>query len=149
MLSIRQMAGIFSVSKKTLLHYDSIGLFSPLKTGEENQYRYYGFEQLNELRRIIWLKTLGVGIDTILRMKINDVLQDEKAIELLLDEHAQSLSRHIEEKQKLLNNVERMKDHLLQTKEIEIEPKLVSKGAFTIWHRLPSEIRRVYLYRRV
>ncbi|MBP1996255.1 hypothetical protein [Paenibacillus eucommiae] len=75
---------------------------------------------------------MGIGVETLRELKISGVLQDDEAVERLLGEHEQSLRKHIEDKQQMLNNLERMRGHLLQTKKIQIEPRIVTKGSFTI-----------------
>jgi DNA-binding transcriptional MerR regulator len=46
MLTVGQMARIFQITPKTLRHYDAIGLFSPIRIGEDNLYRYYASVQV-------------------------------------------------------------------------------------------------------
>ncbi|WP_127484113.1 MerR family transcriptional regulator [Paenibacillus ehimensis] len=72
MLTVGQLARIFNVSAKTLRHYDAVGLFTPVKVGEENQYRFYSPEQLHELRRILFLRSMGLGIEIIRELKQRD-----------------------------------------------------------------------------
>lgn len=52
------------ISRRTLLHYDEIGLLSPYKK-DENGYRYYSSHQHTELATILTLKELGVSLDHI------------------------------------------------------------------------------------
>ncbi|WDH52431.1 MerR family DNA-binding transcriptional regulator [Pseudomonas chlororaphis] len=49
MLTIGQMARCHGLTTKTLRHYDSIGLFTPSLTRQDNGYRYYKPEQMVEL----------------------------------------------------------------------------------------------------
>jgi hypothetical protein len=65
LLTVGQLARIFNVSAKTIRHYDAVGLFTPLKVGEDNQYRFYLPEQLPELRRILFFRSMGLGIEVI------------------------------------------------------------------------------------
>jgi predicted transcriptional regulator YdeE len=126
------MAGIFNVSTKTLRHYENIGLFSPITKGQDNQYRYYGFGQLAELRRIIWLRSMDIGVETIRALKLSGALQDDAMVHLILEEHAQTILNEIEKQQQLLRNVQRMMNHLNQTGGTKMQPKLVRKASFSI-----------------
>lgn len=132
MLTIGQMAGIFNVSTKTLRHYETTGLFCPIMIGEDNQYRYYGLEQLAELRQIIWLRSMGVGIEIIRALKLSGVLQDDEKIRSMLEEHAQNIRIEIERQQQLLNNVARMIERIHKKGGVKMEPKVVWKTSFTI-----------------
>jgi DNA-binding transcriptional MerR regulator len=76
MLTVGQLARIFNVTAKTLRHYDAVGLFAPEKIGEDNQYRFYSPEQLPELRQILFLRTMGLGIEVISELKKNGTLDD-------------------------------------------------------------------------
>lgn len=64
-ISISEMAKLHGITRQTLLHYDSIGLFKPVKV-EENGYRYYSKHQIPYLREICFLKSLGIGLKEIL-----------------------------------------------------------------------------------
>ncbi|MGU3471207.1 effector binding domain-containing protein [Paenibacillus sp. D51F] len=132
MLTIRQMAGIFDVSAKTLRHYDSIGLFSPLAVGEDNRYRYYGFEQLGMLRRIMWLRSLGVGLETIQSLKDSGELHGDESLEPLLSQRETAIRGQMEELGKLLNKVEAMRERLQQSRNLRDGPRIVVKDAFTV-----------------
>lgn len=59
MFRIGDFARLTRVSVKTLHHYDDIGLFKPLRADEATGYRFYSFEQLPRLNRILALKDLG------------------------------------------------------------------------------------------
>ncbi len=65
LISISEMAKLHSLTRPTLLYYDSIGLFSPIVVDESNGYRYYGRHQIPVLREICFLKSLGVSLKEI------------------------------------------------------------------------------------
>ncbi|MGK9251051.1 effector binding domain-containing protein [Paenibacillus humicus] len=117
---------------KTLRHYDSIGLFSPLAVGEDNCYRYYGFEQLGMLRRIMWLRSLGVGLDTIQALKDSGDLHEDESLEPLLKEREAAIRGQMEELGKLLGKVEAMSERLQQSRKLRDGPRIVVKDAFTV-----------------
>ncbi len=115
MLTIGQMARIFHVSTKTLRHYDSIGLFSPLKIGEDNQYRYYAPEQVHILKKILFLRNLGVGLEVIRELHLGGALSDPNRISSILREHAEMIRSEIKRQQSLLAYVEEMTNKIIQT----------------------------------
>ncbi|WP_367134519.1 TipAS antibiotic-recognition domain-containing protein [Saccharothrix sp. HUAS TT1] len=62
--SIAQVARMSGVTSRTLRHYDAIGLLAPAWIGG-NGYRHYEREQLLRLQRILLLRELGLGLDTV------------------------------------------------------------------------------------
>lgn len=54
----------FGISKQTLIHYDRIGLLKPTAS-EENNYRYYSYEDLDKLDLILSLKDSGLSLKEI------------------------------------------------------------------------------------
>src|SRR6476660_2951342 len=62
--SIAELAKLSRVSSRTLRHYDQVGLLPPAYTGH-NGYRYYGQPELLRLQRILLLRELGLGLETI------------------------------------------------------------------------------------
>lgn len=65
MYTIGQFARICKVSPKTLRHYEKLGLLIPQQVNRFNGYRYYGQEQVDSLRAILFLKDLGIPLKTI------------------------------------------------------------------------------------
>ena len=64
LLTTAEFAKLHDVNKRTLHYYDSIGLFSPAKKGE-NQYRYYETSQSMEFEYIRMLKELNMSMEEI------------------------------------------------------------------------------------
>lgn len=64
LLTTAEFAKLHEVNKRTLHYYDSIGLFSPVKKGE-NQYRYYEASQSMKFEYIRMLKELNMSIEEI------------------------------------------------------------------------------------
>ena len=62
--STGEFAKLCNVNKKTLLHYDEIGLFKP-EIVKENGYRYYSIYQLEIFDMIYTLRDLGVPLKEI------------------------------------------------------------------------------------
>lgn len=64
LLTTAEFSKLHDVNKRTLHYYDSIGLFSPAKKGE-NQYRYYETSQSMEFEYIRMLKELNMSMEEI------------------------------------------------------------------------------------
>ncbi len=76
MLRIGEFSQLSQVTIKTLHHYDEIGLFKPAHTDPNNGYRYYMLEQLPRIYSIIALKELGLSLE-----QIGLILVDELSID--------------------------------------------------------------------
>ena len=68
MLTIGSFARLAGTSAKQLRAYDALGLFRPAWVDPGSGYRRYSPAQLPELRRIIALRQLGMGLDEIGRL---------------------------------------------------------------------------------
>jgi DNA-binding transcriptional MerR regulator len=66
--TIGGFAGLAGVSAKVLRSYDGLGLFRPVWTDPSSGYRFYSPAQLPELRRILALRDMGIGLAEIGRL---------------------------------------------------------------------------------
>lgn len=78
MLKIGDFSRIGRVSVQTLRYYDDLGLLNPVSVDSSTGYRFYAFDQLPRLHRILALKDLGLTLEEIARL-----LKDEPSIEQL------------------------------------------------------------------
>lgn len=62
MLLIGEVSKISQVSLRMLRYYDQNDIFKPKVINEENGYRYYTAEQLDDLYRIVELRDLGFSV---------------------------------------------------------------------------------------
>ena len=62
MFTIGRFARLAGVSPKLLRAYDGLGLFPPAWVDPASSYRYYSPAQLPELRRILALRDMGIGL---------------------------------------------------------------------------------------
>ncbi len=62
MFTIGSFARIAGVSAKVLRSYDALGLFRPVWVDPATGYRHYSPAQLPDLRRIIALRDMGIGL---------------------------------------------------------------------------------------
>ncbi|MFK8185407.1 MAG: MerR family transcriptional regulator [Phormidesmis sp.] len=77
MFRIGEFSKIAQVPASLLRYYDEIGLFTPIRSDRETSYRYYSVEQLGQLNRILALKDLGLSLDQIKRLILEQVSPEE------------------------------------------------------------------------
>jgi DNA-binding transcriptional MerR regulator/effector-binding domain-containing protein len=85
---IGRFARLAGISAKQLRAYDAVGLFRPAWVDPWSAYRYYSPAQLPELRRILALRQLGMGLDEIGELIRGGDLQaalDRRRVELERD----------------------------------------------------------------
>lgn len=78
MFRIGDFSRLTRVSLKALRHYEAIGLLKPAYVDPFTGYRYYTFDQLPRLNRILALKGLGFSLEA-----IGSLLDDELSAESL------------------------------------------------------------------
>ncbi|MCW2289440.1 DNA-binding transcriptional MerR regulator [Leucobacter luti] len=92
--SIQEVARAAGTTSRTLRHYDRVGLVQPSRIGS-NGYRYYDDRAVVRLQRVLLLRTLGLGLDT-----IGEVLRAQDAQATTGDHpaaaEARILSAHLE-----------------------------------------------------
>jgi DNA-binding transcriptional MerR regulator len=77
--TIGSFAGLAGVSAKVLRSYDGLGLFRPAWTDPSSGYRFYSPAQLPELRRILALRDMGIGLAEISRLVAGGDLREALA----------------------------------------------------------------------
>ena len=77
MFRIGEFSKIAQVPASLLRYYDDIGLFTPVRSDRQTGYRYYSVAQLSQLNRILALKDLGLTLEQIKRLVLEDVSPDE------------------------------------------------------------------------
>ncbi|WP_182914256.1 GyrI-like domain-containing protein [Paenibacillus sp. 1011MAR3C5] len=132
MLTIGLVARLYGITAKTLRHYDAIGLFTPARVGEDNLYRLYAPEQLPELRTILFLRSMGLSLDSIQEMKRNGLLEDAGYIKGLLQQRAEAIQDELGSLNRQLHDIHRMVEYMTSTGGIPMEPKVVEQEAFTV-----------------
>ena len=107
MLKIKETAKLAGISKRTLQHYDDIGLLKAERN--EAGYRVYGSSQLDDLQQILFFRELGFPLKTIF-----GILRDPGF------DHREALSSHrrlLEEKRKRIDRMIKTIDKTLESKE--------------------------------
>jgi DNA-binding transcriptional MerR regulator/effector-binding domain-containing protein len=103
--TIGEMARICGVSTKTLRLYEAEGLLAPARVDAHNQYRYYSPDQVLPLRRILFLRELGLPLEAIRRLVREGAIADGDRLQAVLDERAETLRREIAERQAQLDRI--------------------------------------------
>ena len=77
MIRIGDFSKLSRISIKTLRYYDEMGLLKPIEVDRFTGYRYYEFDQLPQLNRILALRDLGFSLEEI-RQLLTDGLTPEQ-----------------------------------------------------------------------
>ena len=143
MYSIGEFSKIGSVSTKTLRYYDEIGLLRPAYVDEENRYRYYSEEQVEQILLISELKTYDLRLEQIKAIMENKETSHlkhflEMRMEQLNSQIAESLrlrqliERKVREIQLGGNMMEARKELVVETKEFKPVLVMSKKAAIEI-----------------
>ena len=100
MFRIGDFSRLTRVSLKSLRHYDALGLFKPAYVDRFTDYRYYSFDQLPRLNRILALKGLGFPLESI-RQMLDDDLSAEALRGMLQLRRAQLEQEALQAREKL------------------------------------------------
>lgn len=99
MILIGELAKKANISKRTLYHYEQIGLFKPTVV-TENRYRYYDENALFHLQKILLLKSIGYTLeqikDLLLENQNNHIVENNNWI-TSLNEQVELIEKEKEE----------------------------------------------------
>jgi effector-binding domain-containing protein len=73
MLKIGDFAKLTRLSVQTLRYYDELGLLKPVEVDRYSGYRYYAYDQLPRLNRILALKDLGLSLEQVGQLLAEDL----------------------------------------------------------------------------
>jgi DNA-binding transcriptional MerR regulator len=104
MFKIGDFSRLTQVPVRTLHYYDQIGLFKPRQVDRFTGYRYYSFEQLPRLNRILALRDLGFSLEQIGAM-LDDTITAE-ALNGMLKLRQAELDQEIADRQQRLERVQ-------------------------------------------
>ena len=107
-LKIGEFARIGQVSIKTLRYYDTKGLLEPRQIDPITGYRYYSFDLLPRLNRILALKELGLSLEQIDQL-LNEDLTAEQLRGMLRLNKVEIQQQIVEEREKLARVEARLK----------------------------------------
>jgi len=132
MLKIGDLSKLSRVSVKTLRYYDEVGLLRPAQVDRFTGYRYYSFDQLPRLNRILALKDLGFSLEQIAQL----LSEDLPAAQLrgMLRLRRAELSQHVQDEMDQLARVEARLSQIEQEGKMpsydvvikKVEPQLVA-----------------------
>jgi DNA-binding transcriptional MerR regulator len=120
LLTISELAGLSRVTRDALLHYDSIGLLSPVARGENN-YRFYSNEQISLVNQIRTFQALGMSLKEI--KEISEHRSPARILEIL-NNQTKNIDRNIEDLHKsreLLMTLKQTIEDALEVDEKKIE----------------------------
>lgn len=77
MLKIGDFSRISQITVEALRHYDTMGLLKPAVVDQTTGYRYYTFQQIGRVKRILALKDLGLSLEQIATMVEGEVTNEQ------------------------------------------------------------------------
>lgn len=113
MIRIGDFSKLSRVSVKALRFYDEMGLLKPVKVDAFTGYRYYDYDQLLRLNRILALKDLGFSLEEIGQLLAGDLTLEQLRGMLKL--------RQVEARQRVREEMERLERVEARLRQIEQE----------------------------
>ena len=130
-LTLGEMAEALGINKTTLRHYNREGLIES-ERNEENNYRYYHRNQVDNFRVILNLRKVGFSIEQIKEIKNFFKSKDYGKMIEAIDEKILAGKKEIEEIEKNLKILEEHKKYILYLNEIiKIDPEYISVDVAT------------------
>jgi MerR family transcriptional regulator, thiopeptide resistance regulator len=138
MYTVKELAQLAGVTKRTLRYYDQIGLLKPSRVGE-NGYRYYGEEALFRLQQILLYRELDMPLEQI------KLVLDRPGFDVLraLQEHRARLHRRIEHMEQLIDTVDRTIGYIKGVEKMD-EKKLFAGFSDEEQAEMEKEAMQVY-----
>lgn len=136
--TIKELAKIANISVRTLHHYDSIGLLSPIRN-KSNQYRIYGEKELLRLQQILFFRELDFGlgeIEIILKsptFNMVKALRDHRSMIILKKKRLDALVETIDKTIKKVTKNKTMKDEELYDSFSKEEMEKLAQEAKERW----------------
>ena len=112
-----ELAKLGGVSVRAVQFYDAKDLLKPSELTEGGR-RLYSDDDLNKLRLICLLKTLGLTLESIKGILDSD--NPNKVLLLLLDEQAKQIGDDIKDKQKQLDSIKIIKESISDESKIPV-----------------------------
>ena len=125
MIRIGDFSKLSRVSVKTLRFYDEMGLLKPIEVDRFTGYRYYEFDQLATLYRILALKDLGFSLEEIGRFLDSDLSTEQMRGMLKLRQA--EIRQRVEEAAETLERVERWLSQIEQENSMSKYDVVVKK----------------------
>lgn len=121
MYTVKQLADLAGVSRRTLHYYDEIGLLRPFSTTQTG-YRQYDDDALFRLQQILFFREIGLSLS-----QIKEVLNDPD-FDLIsaLQSHRQTMKDKMKRLETLIQTVDTTIMHLVG--EVEMSKKNIFEG---------------------
>ena len=113
---IKEVEQILQMSSYTIRYYERMGLIHPKRN--ENEYRNYSNEDIEQLKRIRFLRELEIPVED-----ISAILNDTSSFQKVLETHTKSLSVKIKSLQYVQQTCEELKE-----KDIPLLDALINKS---------------------
>lgn len=130
-LTLGEVAEILGINKTTLRYYNREGLIS-FERDEENNYRYYHKNQIENFKVILNLRKVGFSIEKIKEIKQFII---EKKYDLILKRVNKRLDEYAEEMKEIQKNIEILEENkkfMEYLNEIsEVDPEFLSANKET------------------
>ena len=130
-LTLGEVAEILGINKTTLRHYNREGLIS-FERDEENNYRYYHKNQIENFKVILNLRKVGFSIEKIKEIKQFII---EKKYDLIIKSVNKRLDEYAEEMKEIQKNIEILEENkkfMEYLNEIsEVDPEFLSANKET------------------
>jgi DNA-binding transcriptional MerR regulator len=119
--TVKQLANLAGVSRRTLHYYDELGLLRPAAHGD-NGYRHYGEAEVLRMQQILFYRELGLSLEEI------RAILEQPDFDLLhaLESHRGALLEQVDRLQRLIETVEKTILHIRG--EIEMSDLEFYKG---------------------
>lgn len=120
MFTIGQVAKKYSLSRSTLIYYDSIGVLTPSGRSESN-YRLYSEADLKKMDRIQLFRSAGLSLDSIELLLDKENSELDSTLEgrlLTINSEIQKLRNQQKVILNILENETLVRDSRLMTKEV-------------------------------
>jgi len=116
--TVKQLADLAGVSRRTLHHYDEVGLLKP-STRAKNKYRYYDDGAVLRLQQILFYRELGLSLNEIRAL----LSQPDFDVRRSLEAHRGELQKRVARLNRLIDTVDKTIVHLnggitMSTKDI-------------------------------
>lgn len=113
--SVGELAKLSGVSVRTLHHYDSKGLLSPVHKDSTTKYRFYGKPELLRLQQILFYKKLGFSLDQIKKI----LNQDSFSLLSSLKTQRKMFLEKVEQSKKVVETIDLTIAHLKEKTKME------------------------------
>lgn len=138
LITAGELARLASTTKRTLHHYDELGILRPAKVNAKG-YRFYEERQVLDYQMILLLTTLGIPLN-----EIKQFLRYQKGeLPALFAQKQTAIARQIHELQFHFDNLEKFQRNLHANGTL-VDPKIITMKPFGVYY-----VERVGAYAQI